>query len=369
MWLIRDLDSKNGVRVNGSRVNNHALSAGDVVRIGDAVFVAVAAPADTDLSFRQLAPDLFGGHLHASALAETRGLAREPVSVVLEGATGTGKERFASQLHEHSGRPGPLVAVNCGVYGQNNAAAELFGYKRGAFTGASEASAGHIRSAEGGTLFLDEVAELPPDVQPMLLRVLENRQVMPLGEVRPRAVDVRFVAAVQRPLSELVAEGRFRADLRARIEQAVIRLPRLAQCREIIAEALLARVKSHGGADVALNAGFVERLSLHDFPLNFRELDVMARKLAARRSEQPLAADELIPDADGRAGESRSLETEPPRGQVPGRDSKPYSDDELAALRNALQAARGNVAQAASVLGLSRTRVYRMLKFLEGNEE
>src|SRR5262249_36399573 len=156
--------------------------------------------------------------------------------------------RFARALHAASGRQGPFLAINAASYSKSIAAAELFGYRKGAFTGAESSSPGHIRAAEGGTLFLDEVLELPEDVQAMLLRVIENLEVLPLGDAPPRPVNVRFVSAAQTPLSSAVQEGRFRADLRARLEGGLIQLPLLGQCREIVPELFCLLFERHAAA-------------------------------------------------------------------------------------------------------------------------
>jgi len=181
-WIVRDLGSKNGVRANGARVRSHALNAGDVLRFGDAVAVVVEAAAGTDLSLRWLEPGLFGGHSHAAAFAEAQRVASEPSNITPIGATGTGKDRFARALHLYSGRTGPLVATNCAVYTKSTAAAQLFGYKKGSFTDASEGNLGHVRAADTGTLFLDELPELPLDVQAMLLRAIESGEILPLSD-------------------------------------------------------------------------------------------------------------------------------------------------------------------------------------------
>jgi hypothetical protein len=233
LWLVSDLDSKNGLFVNGRRVRSVVLEVGDVLRVGDHVGVCVLAQPGADLSCGDLGYGIVGGRAHRAALQALCAVAKSSLPVVIEGETGTGKERFAAALHTWSGRPGRLSAVNCAVYSKAVAAAELFGYRKGAFTGAEHASPGHIRAAEGGTLLLDELIELPLEVQAMLLRAIEQREVLPLGESRPTPVDVRFVAATQVPLASAVEAGTFRSDLRARLEGAVVRLPSLADCKEI----------------------------------------------------------------------------------------------------------------------------------------
>src|SRR5262249_14740392 len=152
----------------------------------------------------EVAPGLWGGAALEAAMEPLRRAAASDLPVVLEGETGTGKEVVARTLHGWSGRPGQMLAVNCAALPEGLAEAELFGYRRGAFTGADRASPGFFRSAESGTLLLDEVSDLPLPIQAKLLRVLEQREVQPLGEVRPLPVDVRLVVAGQQSLAKAV---------------------------------------------------------------------------------------------------------------------------------------------------------------------
>ncbi len=203
--VIEDLGSRNGVRVNGRVVRSASLTAGDVVRLGGWVGVVTANPG----VFAEVAPGLWGGAALDAAISPLRRAAPSDLPIVLEGETGTGKEVVARAVHTFSGRPGPMLAVNCAALPEGLAEAELFGYRRGAFTGADRASQGFFRSAERGTLLLDEVSDLPLSIQAKLLRVLEQREVQALGEVRPVPVDVRLIVAGQQSLVKAVQEGRF----------------------------------------------------------------------------------------------------------------------------------------------------------------
>ena len=355
LHVIVDLDSKNGVFVNGRRVVRAALTPGDVVRIGNFLGVLVEAPVDADLGFGALAAGLFGGHRHRALIEQTRSLSASTLPLVLEGATGTGKEILARAIHGWSGRAGPFLPVNCAVYSPSLAAAELFGFRKGAFTGAEHASPGHVRSAQGGTLLLDELVDLPLEVQAMLLRVLESNAVLPLGDNRPLAVDVRFIAASQAPLAAAVTGGKFRADLRARLEGAVLRLPPLSECREIVVELFSELYRRHSqGAAPEFDVAVAEQLSLHDWPLNIRELDMLARRLAAARAE---------PRAIELAELELPLREDEP---APGRRSSPaYEQEEIDGLLAALARHDGNVSRAVLELGISRGKAYRILQILE----
>ena len=199
--------SRQPQRRPGQRAGRRAgvLERGDVVRVGGWVGVVTAHPG----ALAEIAPGLFGGAALAAAVDPLRRAAPSDLPIVLEGETGTGKEVVTRAIHGWSGRPGPFVAVNCAALPEALAEGELFGYRRGAFTGADKASAGFFRSAEGGTLLLDEVSDLPLTLQAKLLRVLEQREVQPLGETRPVAIDVRIVVAGQQSLMDAVARGAF----------------------------------------------------------------------------------------------------------------------------------------------------------------
>ena len=167
----------------------------------------------------------------ADQLEEIRNTARTTLPVVIVGEAGVGKEAASKALHELSGRAGPFHAVNCAALPQALAEAELFGYRKGAFTGAVQAGLGHFRAAHGGTLLLDELADLAPAIQAKLLRVIQEARVTPLGETKSVDIDVRVVAACQAPVEELVHRGRLRADLAMRLNGAQVRLPPLRERR------------------------------------------------------------------------------------------------------------------------------------------
>ena len=370
VYVISDLESKNGIAVNGTRVEQAVLSPGDVVRIGDFVAVVTSSPPGVDLGFGAVTDATWGGYRHRATAARARALAATSMPIVLQGATGTGKELMARAVHAWSGRPGPFLAVNSAVYSRTMAPAELFGFKKGAFTGAEQSSLGHVRSADGGTLFLDEILELTLEVQAMLLRTLEMREVQPLGEMRPVPIDVRFIVATQVPLAEAVAAGRFRADLRARLEGAVVELPPLCECREIVPELLTELYRRRlGKGALELSAAVAEGLCIHPWPLNVRELDMLAGRLVARPSSERLELADLelgpaLPAQQPARAENERPPTTPP---VPGRrpSGAPYDAEELERLRAALELHGGNVTKAVALLGITRQRAYRMMQLLK----
>ena len=228
------------------------------------------------------------GPVLAPLLAPLQRVATRNLPVVVVGETGTGKECVARAVHAWSRRAGPFVAVNCAAVPDGLAEAELFGYRRGAFTGAVDASAGLVRTANGATLLLDEISDLPLPLQAKLPRVLEAREVSPIGEARPVAVDVRVVATTQDPLSAAVAEGRFRADLAARLDGFSVELPPLRERREELPHLFGELVREYAGDAPALDVRLVERLCTAKLAFNVRELVLLARRLTVLHGHEPV---------------------------------------------------------------------------------
>lgn len=362
LYIASDLGSKNGFVLNGRTVREAPLSPGDVLRFGNFVGVCVRAPIDTDFSLRTLAPDLFGGWELAVAFERLLELSPTDLSVVLVGETGTGKERFARALHAASSRRGPFRAINCSVYSKSMAAAELFGYRKGAFTGAESANIGHIRAAEGGSLLLDELPELAPDVQAMLLRALENREVLPLGEARPVPIDVRFLSAAQTPLDAAVEAGLLRPDLRARLEGGVVTLPPLRQCREVVVEMFQSLFERHAGQRPELRTASAEALCLHAWPLNVRELDTVVRRLTSMYRGAAIDREAVDRALASSARESSGLAADVTQAAARRRPTEVYRSEDVASLIAAVGRHAGNLTKAAAELGVSRTKAYRMLR-------
>jgi sigma-54 dependent transcriptional regulator, acetoin dehydrogenase operon transcriptional activator AcoR len=359
---VRDLGSKNGSFVNGRRIERCALADGDVVRVGDCVGIVERVPAGGLPGFAELAPGLYGGAAMRAVAERAKRAASGSLNVVLQGETGTGKERFANALHSWSGRSGAFVAVNCANYTPDTAQAELFGYRKGAFTGAERANVGHVRAANRGTLLLDEVLDLPLEVQAKLLRVLEQREVLALGETTPVPVDVLFLAASQRPLGHAVAAGSFRADLHARLEGIVVEIPPLRARRSDVIPLFVELLKRHGFRTLPqMEATLVEQLCLEPWPLNVRQLENVARRAAALYAAAPvlLAAHfrELMPEAVPTSDDAEEEELLPPRRAVAS-----YTAEEMQALRAALARHKDNLTQAAIELGITRGKAYRMLR-------
>jgi transcriptional regulator with PAS, ATPase and Fis domain len=348
--LLTDLGSRNGTFVNGLRVASVALNQGDVVRIGGWVGVVGTPPGP----FGSLASGLYGGSSLREAISAAETAATSDLPVVLEGETGTGKECVARAVHQWSKRGGPFVAVNCAALPESLAEAELFGYRRGAFTGAERASPGHFRSAHGGTLLLDEIGDLPQSIQAKLLRVLEQREVQPIGETAPVSVDIRVLVASQEPLAASVRSGNFRADLYARLDGVTVRLPPLRERRAEVPY-LFSRMltEQSGSHPPSVEAKLVERLCLYDWPFNVRELALLVKKLLVLHGGKESLKAAHLPE--------RILEVVEPASTEPRRASPP-SDVDLGQLLDALRASGGNVTRAAAALGIPRQRAYRMMQ-------
>jgi transcriptional regulator with PAS, ATPase and Fis domain len=358
VYAIADSSSTNGTFVNGERVEHAALAVNDVVRVGDLVGVVIRVRAHEDEAMADVTT--IGDSLFGPGLAETLEVLQKAASstlpVVLIGETGVGKESVASALHRLSGRTGPFHAVNCAALPTSLAEAELFGYKKGAFTGADQPSVGHLRAADGGTLLLDELAELSPSVQAKLLRTLQQSEVTPLGETRPVSVDVRVVSACQTPLLELVAAQRLREDLMMRLNGVTITLSPLRERRVDVGVLFEHFVRRFGGEkafDVEPRA--LEQILLHSWPGNVRELELFTRKLLTLHSEAPQLRRSMLPESMESRRHSNSSPPEPIRPEL---DRKQH---DLQALCRELAKTSGNVAAAASAIGISRQRAYRLM--------
>ena len=300
------------------------------------------------------------------------------VPVLIRGETGTGKELVAQALHERSQRGGRFVSVNLGAIPKELAAAELFGSVRGAFTGAQRDREGFFRAAEGGTLFLDEVGEASPEVQVMLLRVLETGELYPVGASTPVKTDVRLVAATDANLEAQITEGRFRAPLLHRLAGYEIRLPPLRERREDIGPLFLhfarqeleALGESHHltpsdpYAEPWLPAALAVRLLLHPWLGNIRQLRNVARQLVIGSRGQPcleldprLARELTLPVAP--SSPVRAPEPEPTPEPPARRKSTEVSEPELLA---ALRAHGWDVKKAAQHLGVARSSIYDLIE-------
>jgi DNA-binding NtrC family response regulator len=366
--VVEDLDSRNGTYVDGARITRAPVGEGSVLRLGEWVAIVgrYRAPDDSP-TFGLLAPGMVGGPKLARVLELLQRAARSNLPVVIEGETGTGKECVSRAVHIWSGRQGPFVAMNCAAVPEALAEGELFGYRKGAFTGASRGNPGHFRTAHGGTLLLDEFTELPLALQAKLLRVLEQREVLPLGESRPVPVDVRVVVAAQEPLSAALAHKRLRADLYARLDGVTVQLPPLRQRLEDVVPLFEHFIlEMSGGHPPRVEAELVEQLCLYDWPFNVRELELVVRRLLVLAGHEPMLRRHHLP-ARICAGAQPAPEVSAPSpvaSMVPPPAARSREDEDerdLAALLAELRRQGGNVSRASAVVGLSRARAYRLM--------
>jgi DNA-binding NtrC family response regulator len=348
-WSIEDAGSRNGTRVNGVDIQRGALRSGDLVEIGRSFLVFCdrappAAPEDQPLG---LVTQNFGLGQTFVRLAE---IARSAIPVLIHGDTGTGKELAARAIHELSARKGPLLAVNCGALPRALLESELFGHRKGAFSGALENRAGLVRAADKGTLFLDEIGDLPLDAQASLLRVLQEREVLPIGTDTPIPIDVRIVAATHRNLDAMVVRERFRADLLARLSGFAVRLPPLRERLEDLGTLLRTVIDKFAPARASaldISPAVVHSLHGHPWPDNIRGLEqvvtaalVLARGNAIELDHLPerlVRASPLVPSGRARR-----------------------APDERAELEALLAEHHGNVTAVAALMKTSRTHIHRL---------
>ena len=360
----------------------------------------VAKPADPEylrklirrvLSFRDTSTEIDDGLIGESApmqklRAQLRQFAASPFPVLIEGESGSGKELAAAALHRLSERAAkPYLALNCAAISPSLVEATLFGHSKGAFTGASGSRAGYFEDASDGTLFLDEIGELPLDLQPKLLRVLENGEFQRIGETQARHSSARIIAVTNRDLKKEVREGRFRADLYHRLSVFTIAIPAL---RELGNDSI--RLLEHFRAVYAaqaslppfrLGATAAERLLAYGFPGNVRELRNIAIRLTTKFAGQEVGVDELEAELDpGNASQpagalpvpasaSRAELVAIALGDIQSR--RDFNLDatlrlwEEAYIEAAQQLAHDNMSQAARLLGVNRTTLYNRIDMLE----
>jgi transcriptional regulator with PAS, ATPase and Fis domain len=367
-WVIEDLDSKNGTRLNGALVKRAPLSDGDILEMGHSFFVFRSemqlGPHPTAISSSSELDPVFPGQptlvsALASQLAELGPIARSLVSVLIRGETGTGKELMARGVHQLSARPGAFVAVNCAAIPETLLEAELFGYQKGAFSGAGHGHVGLIRSADRGTLFLDEIGDLPSHSQVSLLRVLQEHQVVPLGETRPVPVDVRLCTATHRDIEHLLATQQIREDFFGRVAGFTVHLPPLRQRREdlgLIIASLLRRLVPHDPQKVIFERRAARVLFLYDWPRNIRELEKYLEAAVALAEEGTIDFQHL--PAAVRAAGSRPSGAEAPAEAAA---SSPKRQPEREKLIELLLQHHGNISAVARTLGTSRIQVRRWL--------
>ncbi len=299
--LLRDLGSTNGTWIGNARIVEAWIGVGTVFSPGQRIEIELvhAEEVDVPISISDRFGDLLG---ESPAMREIFSIlersANASLDVLLHGETGTGKELAARAVHGASPRKSePFVVLDCAALPRELAEATILGYKKGAFTGALEDSAGCFEEANGGTLFMDEIGELPLELQPKLLRVLDRREVQRIGEVRPRPVDVRLVAATHRDLRQMVGEGNFRSDLYYRLAEMTVTLPPLRERGPdvlMLADRFLDTFGQARGISLRLSDDARQMLRDHKWAGNVRELKKVIKRAAMLCPGTEVAAEDLI---------------------------------------------------------------------------
>ncbi|HEX8936844.1 MAG TPA: PEP-CTERM-box response regulator transcription factor [Sphingomicrobium sp.] len=283
-------------------------------------------------------------------------VASADVSVMLLGASGTGKELLARAVHEKSGRKGEFIAINCAAIPENLLEAELFGYERGAFTGAVKSNVGKIELAQGGTLFLDEVGDIPLPLQVKLLRFLQERVIERIGGRQPIAVNTRIVCATHQDLDAMTADGRFREDLYYRLAEIVVKIPSLAE-RSGDAVLLARHFVNRFGRELnpgvqTLSADAIDAVDAYGWPGNVRELENRIKRAVIMADGKNVTAADLDLPATA-TPEAAAL-------AINLRAAREVADRK--AIRQAMSRTDNNISGAAKLLGISRPTLYDLLK-------
>lgn len=287
-------------------------------------------------------------------------VARLDSTVLIGGESGTGKTTIARMIHNCGQRPdGPFVAVNCASLPRDLIESELFGHKKGAFTGATEDRPGRAEIADGGTLFLDEIGDLPLELQPKLLTFLQDKTLQRVGSNETRTVDVRVIAATHQDLAAMCQQNRFRQDLYYRLNVLHIQMPSLAERREDIEQlaiSILERISGRLGKDISIDEAAANKLVTHSWPGNIRELENVLERAAAFCEDGVIEAHDI--QIDSVSQPSASVEHTTSLGHMT------LADIEAKAILDTLEANNGNKAKSARSLGISEKSIYNKMKRL-----
>ena len=378
-YLLRDEDSKNGTYIDGYRLREVFLNDGAVFRVGKTQlrFDTTGEEVEVRFSGKEQFGDLLGKSLAMREIfALLERVSPTDATVLVEGESGTGKELIARALHDHhpERKDGPFIVVDCSAIPPDLIESELFGHLEGAFTGATGKREGAFEAARGGTLFLDELGELSPDLQPKLLRALENEEIKPVGSNDTIETDVRIVAATNRNLQHEVEEGGFREDLYYRFAVVKFNMPPLRERPEdipMLVQHFLAEANEMTGReDVEVSYKTMEKLKRHRWPGNVRELkNFVERAVLLTQGDQIetrfLDIDDPTPSEPEVAKQSASSMADLAiRENLPFKDAKNRLIEEFERTywRELLGRTDGNVSEAARIAGVHRKSVEYILK-------
>jgi len=383
-WVVEDLGGKNGTWVNGRRVDGSTpVAPGAIIETGQTFFTlrpSVAPPLADVIGVRAdakprglvtLVPELVDAFDRLAAFARTDG------HVAILGETGSGKDFIAQAYHSLTRRSGAFIAVNCAALTDGLLEATLFGHKKGAYSGATSDNLGYVRTAEGGTLFLDEIGDLPLSAQAALLRVMDAKEVAPVGASKAVPVDVRVVSATHRDIPQMVERGEFRRDLWARLEGFVLRTPPLRERLEDMSIFLSVAVAQHAperAARIRLSIAAGRAILMRRWPANIREFSSAIRQALSFAKTDTIGAEDL-PKAQGPEFAPRSWQPAvPPEPAKVHSDSEPDEDNNhaldardrmlRARIEELLEEHRGNVSEVARSLGKHRGVIHEWIKKL-----
>lgn len=354
---VRDLDSTNGIRIGTIEVLHAVVAPGVIISAGECgVQIMKVNDVDIDIQEEEDLCDMVGASpAMREVFAQIRKISKTPLDVLVTVETGTGKGLACraiyatSRIYRRS-----LVTLDCGTLARSLAESAIFGVKKGAFTGADSDSPGYVEHANGGTLFIDEIGELPLDLQVKLLRVLDQREVIRLGETRPISVDLRVIAATNRDLERMVADGTFREDLYYRLSCARLELPPLRR-RGLdivrIADRVVSTVSNQRGIDLEINAEAKEALVNYSWPGNVRELADVVRLAAYTADGCMIGVSDLVLGAPLKSQGLEQLYDLPYK--------RAHRELDKTYLARALKAAKGSAAACSRNIGISRTTLRR----------
>ncbi|HEY1554313.1 MAG TPA: sigma 54-interacting transcriptional regulator [Kofleriaceae bacterium] len=367
-YLVRDMKSTNGTFLDSAEVKEAYLRAGSVIRAGECELKFT--PFEERIEILPSEKEELGEMVGKSpAMREIFGLveriAPTDATVLIEGETGTGKDMIARTLHQLSPRADkPFIVVDCGAVAGTLIESELFGHEKGAFTGAVAARQGAFELSNGGTVFLDELGELSLDLQPKLLRVLEQRELRRVGGTKTVKVDLRVIAATRKDLRSEVEKGKFREDLFFRLNVVPITAPALRERREdipLLIDHMLHKLAPGGG--VLLGDATRSALMAHDWPGNVRELRNVIERALALGTDPGMLVSPLGPDASSSKGVQLrdALEFEP---ELSFRDTKEKWNElfERRYLAWLIKRADGNISKAARDADMDRKYLHKLLR-------
>jgi DNA-binding NtrC family response regulator len=362
-YVVKDLGSTNGTYLNGILIKEAYLEYGSIIGLGNTrlQFLPPEERVEIPPSEEHYFGDVFGRSLEMRRIfTMLKKISPSDITVTIEGETGTGKELVARGIHSYSQRArGPFVVIDCGSISKNLIESELFGHEKGAFTGATQTRRGAFEAADGGTIFIDEIGELGLEMQPKLLRVLEQREVRRVGGNELFRVNVRVITATNKDLISEVQEGRFREDLFYRISVVRIHLPPLRERGEdipLLAQQFARELSGayRGGGDVVVSAEALEILRRYHWPGNVRELKNVITRAMAMGNEKVLGLRDFIMPLPS--------EGTPHPSTLDSMVGRTLEEIEKAAIMKTLEAHGGNKSAAARVLGIAYSTLYEKIK-------